>query len=342
MSRPRRGTPEGEIAHAKWKKTMLEKYGADGLHAMMKRIGAKGGRNGRSCGIIISKGDIMNIIGYEEYQILSNGVVIGKNGMPMKPQVDDKGYLRVQLRDKNKKNGVATFKVHRLVAQHFIPNPDDLPQVDHIDGDKSNNDVSNLEWVSNEENQRRAVDRGAYLNRTPKEIVKYGSNIWYAITQGYVASDLFEKYGICRKTFWRAVEDGRVAIGNELPDLDGVRKRVYYYYDKSRCKWRVERSDYIKVGKQFDTEKEARDYAESCIHAGGFASDNKLARIAGKKGGMIGKRSEAKSWFDKNETTIARMLGDGASYEEIARKLNVDSHRVYYCVKKYGAEYETI
>ena len=45
-----------------------------------------------------------------------------------------------------------TFKVHRLVAKAFIPNPDNKPECDHLDKDKTNNCVSNLRWVSTEEN----------------------------------------------------------------------------------------------------------------------------------------------------------------------------------------------
>ena len=52
--------------------------------------------------------------------------------------------------------GCNTHKyVHRIVAEAFIPNPNNLPTIDHIDGDKTNNHVSNLEWVTHRENCRR-------------------------------------------------------------------------------------------------------------------------------------------------------------------------------------------
>ena len=65
-----------------------------------------------------------------------------------------KGYKLVKLY-KNDEN--YTKKVHRLVAQTFIPNPNNLPQVNHIDGNKENNYVNNLEWCTNKENAIHAV-----------------------------------------------------------------------------------------------------------------------------------------------------------------------------------------
>lgn len=66
-----------------------------------------------------------------------------------------KGYHAVSFDNyKNRK----TFRVHRLVAQAFIPNPKNKPQVNHIDGNKLNNSINNLEWVSPAENIKHASD----------------------------------------------------------------------------------------------------------------------------------------------------------------------------------------
>lgn len=84
----------------------------------------------------------------------------------MKTDVDHKGYERVtfnipSLKLKN------TFKVHRIIAKTFIPNPDNLPQVNHIDGDKSNNKVENLEWIDNLGNRRH----NDVIGLTPKNSI---------------------------------------------------------------------------------------------------------------------------------------------------------------------------
>ena len=70
---------------------------------------------------------------------------------------DGRGYLRLRFQ-KNKKR--YNYKVHRLVAQLFIPNPENKPFVDHIDGNKENNCVSNLRWSTPSENTKFAYELG--------------------------------------------------------------------------------------------------------------------------------------------------------------------------------------
>ena len=68
-----------------------------------------------------------------------------------------KNYITVRL---SKCGNIKTFRIHRLVAEAFIPNPDGKPCVNHIDGNKQNNHVSNLEWCSYSENMKHAYKNG--------------------------------------------------------------------------------------------------------------------------------------------------------------------------------------
>lgn len=77
-----------------------------------------------------------------------------KTGKLMKPRKNETGYLRINLT----KNGKPKcMRVHRLVTQAFIPNPENKLQVNHIDFNRENNCVSNLEWVTNQENTQYSV-----------------------------------------------------------------------------------------------------------------------------------------------------------------------------------------
>lgn len=76
----------------------------------------------------------------------------------LKILVDRYGYPCVSLPMPNNKR--KHFTIHRLVASAFIPNPEGKPEVNHKDGDKFNNHVSNLEWVTMQENQRHAWENG--------------------------------------------------------------------------------------------------------------------------------------------------------------------------------------
>lgn len=93
-----------------------------------------------------------------EYQVSDTGLVkTTKTGRVLRPAVSRHGYERVCLFKMDRER---RHRVHRLVAMAFIPNPDNLPQVNHKDGNKRNNHVSNLEWITNEDNMHHAKEHG--------------------------------------------------------------------------------------------------------------------------------------------------------------------------------------
>lgn len=96
------------------------------------------------------------------------------------PKPNKKGYLRIYFyKGKNKK----FLRVHRLVAQAFIPNPENKPQINHIDGNKANNCVSNLEWCSCKMNMDHAWENGLYKG---KRVAQYKNGVLIAIYDNVV------------------------------------------------------------------------------------------------------------------------------------------------------------
>ena len=95
--------------------------------------------------------------GYPGYEVSNLGRVKG-HGKIMKPYKHRVTYKMVDLYKSGKR--VARGMVHRMVANAFIPNPDNKPEVNHIDGNKHNNDISNLEWCTHHENMSHAWNTG--------------------------------------------------------------------------------------------------------------------------------------------------------------------------------------
>jgi HNH endonuclease len=89
-----------------------------------------------------------------DFKITPDGVVYGSRGKPLKHKLHC-GYIKVRLR-----NGWVSL--HRLLAETFIPNPLNLETVNHKDGNKLNNSLDNLEWVSRQDNLYHAMDNNLH------------------------------------------------------------------------------------------------------------------------------------------------------------------------------------
>jgi hypothetical protein len=98
------------------------------------------------------------IPGYSSYEVSTDGEIKTYNWKNtgqeriMKPALDGSGYLRTML--KNDQGKIETVKVHRIVAKTFLPNPENKPQVNHINHIRTDNRLINLEWCTASENQK--------------------------------------------------------------------------------------------------------------------------------------------------------------------------------------------
>ena len=162
--------------------------------------------------ILKRSGNLEKVIdGFPDYTVTDSGEVISyKRGR--KPRVlvrDGCGYLRVGLRN----DKYITKKVHRLVAEAFIPNPNNFGEVNHKDGNKANNNVANLEWVDRKQNLQHSWDSG--LREHHREVLsKLGKDSIYKASNaskkpiemvdsisGEVLKTFESSYQACRELF---------------------------------------------------------------------------------------------------------------------------------------------
>ena len=160
-----------------------------------------------------------DVVGHESrFRISSNGELFSKHSSRiLKKYINKKGYciLATRISGINK-----TFRLHRVVAEAFIDNPEGKPVVNHIDGCKHNNHVSNLEWCTHSENNIHALETGLasvdHLLKLNKLNRKLRDDEIRAIRDSYKPFDrefgsraLAREYGVAKSTILSIVNRER-------------------------------------------------------------------------------------------------------------------------------------
>lgn len=164
---------------------------------------------------ISSKGNVRSL---DRWVTDKNGKKVFWKSQPIKPHPqhkDGSGYLQAVLRMNGK---YVHFLIHRLVAKAFIPNPNNLEQVNHIDENKHNNDVNNLEWLSRLDNTRygTGIDRMAEKHST-------------AIIQLDMDGDLVKE--------WRSIRQAKMSVAGGIWSAILKNRRIckgYVWIEKDR------------------------------------------------------------------------------------------------------------
>lgn len=141
---------------------------------------------------------------YKRYLVSKEGLVKNQvTGRVLKQRETEQGYMEVTVWCDEQKKYVLR-KVHRLVAQTYIDNPEHKREVNHLDGNKKNNCVDNLEWCTSKENKDHAWENGYYTSIGENHHAAYFTeelvrNICERIQEGYRNIDIADMYGIHRE-----------------------------------------------------------------------------------------------------------------------------------------------
>lgn len=149
-----------------------------------------------------------------EYFVTEDGKCFRK-GKELKGSVNSKGYVKIHVCSGGPKRKL--HALHRMVAECYLPNPKGLPQVNHIDGDKRNNHINNLEWCDQSRNMKHrshvlglVLDKTCYNLKIPAEEIKllrWKRSINYPINYREVS----EKWGI-RRDYLSKIINGKERI----------------------------------------------------------------------------------------------------------------------------------
>ena len=184
-----------------------------------------------------------DVTGYEGvYQVSNLGRVksfLGKSPRILKAVPHSNGYLSICLCVNKKIKG---YLLHRLVAEAFISNPDNKPQVNHINGIKTDNRVENLEWATEEENTRHALSIGLTPQgerRTESKLTNEQALYIRKNPEGISQQKLAKNFGVSQSTIGRiqrgesyCIAGGEIRSKVERRLPDSIRNEIRRMYIK--------------------------------------------------------------------------------------------------------------
>jgi hypothetical protein len=259
---------------------------------------------------------------YDNYIIYDDGIVLNlKTKKTLQGSVGENGYKYYRLSSNNNKK---MFYAHRLVAEHFIPNPENLPVVNHKDGNKLNNHISNLEWVS--------------YSKNAEHFHKYVKNSQNQKYEKYTA-DLENEQWVTVKSNsnYRVSSFGRVHNIKTNNILHPVETCGYY---KVRLSQNGKTTDWLihkLVFQSFHHEVDTKDY---CIdHIDGNKHNNSLSNLRKITLSENVRKAYYEQRTNSNIKPVSQYSKEGEflatfpSSREAARQLNLDSSSITKCCK---------
>jgi len=148
----------------------------------------------------------LGFVGYENYCVTRDGSIYSiRSSRFLKVQKGKNGYKTILLsQDKVQKR----FYIHRLIALAYIENPGGKQCVNHVDGDKHNNSISNLEWATHTENSVHAIETG--LHKQPRKLNdEIAHKVCQSIVDGMRNKDIAEMFGISKESI-SAIKRGSI------------------------------------------------------------------------------------------------------------------------------------
>lgn len=157
-----------------------------------------------------------DVVGYEDYfQVSNTGKIFSKRTKKeLKLHTNKNGYIVFATRFGGRNGKNKCLRVHILVANAFIDNIYNKPTVNHIDGDKKNNNVTNLEWATNSEQQLHAHSIGLHINKKGQDVynskftnedIDYIRNVYTPRHKDYSGHALARKFDVHHSTIMKIV-----------------------------------------------------------------------------------------------------------------------------------------